>query len=475
LEALERVMRELLVPFVCLVENTTANTTATPIGTAAAPVTSSKLSSHGNSSKISDSSSKRTTLSTRDMTINSTSGSGTDCASAVHPTVSVLADFICSPLWGDRDIVKSIDLKVNPSSLPVDPTVRIGTGREKDRDRDRAVSAIDSRKDEECWVFAMFTDDTSLPLSVHLTNALVAQLPQLPLFCLVSDSILLPVDVLPHIASPNKPCPPTSPCRAADSDFSEAFKDAFIASLSSIRLQNWDFGSAYSSAMNVNVDIALHQDRQQAELLGSVSCNNCVRGNNRVDWVCVREILSHPAVAGVLSVGHTYLPQSAEVFSPPDAGKVMVAGLVGGTLSYRKAACDVFPDPFSQVAISDADCFGIVRNFLFEADLVRCNCHRAITDGTLSVSGIKVQSPQPIPGLPVAQGGAAGSNGTVGVKQPTSVKWVVPWLCLFSAAARSALKRPNISQVTPHCRQITAHTDHSTAHCTLIAFTFMAL
>jgi hypothetical protein len=106
------------------------------------------------------------------------------------------------------------------------------------------------------------------------------------------------------------------------------------------------------------------------------------------------------------------------------------------------------------------DCLGAVRNFLLEADLVRCRCYKAITDGTLSLSGIKVQSPQPVPdhtGLPVAPGGATivNSTGGVNVKHPTCVKWVVPWLSTLSAAARSALKRPNIPQVTPHFTQVT--------------------
>jgi hypothetical protein len=430
-------------PLVCLVESsaavattataaasTTASTTVAASTAACTTVAAaySSLSNHGNSSKNRDISSNHTTLSTRDMTVNCSSGSAADCASAVHPTVSALTGFVCSPPWGRRD----------------------------------GITLTDQRKDEECWVFAMFTDDTNLPLSVYLRDALLTQLPQLPLFCLVSDCIVLPADALPYISPPDKPCPPSSHGISADHEFSDAYRDLFIATLDSIRLQKWDFGRTFSSALDANT--ISHQKSQSEELSGSLSYNSRVNGGNRVDWVSVREILDLPNVARILSVGHTHVHQSRDTFRPLDSCKAMIAGLIGGTVSFRQAACDSFPNPLRQPDGSDVDALSAVRNFLLEADLVRCSCYKAVTDGTLSLSGITVQSPQPLPDhtvLPVAQGGpaasASSSTGGAIVKQPTCMKWVVPWLCALSGAARSALKRPNIPQVTPHFTQITAH------------------
>jgi hypothetical protein len=433
------------VPLVCLVESsaavaTTATATAAASTTASTTVAAStaasttvaastvaaacsSFSNHGDSSNP-DISSDHSTLSTRDMTVNCSSGSAADCASAVHPIVSALNGFVSSPPWGRRD----------------------------------GITLTDQRKDKECWVFAMFTDDTNLPLSVHLRDALLTQLPQLPLFCLVSDCIVLPADALPYISTPDKPCPPSSHGISVDHEFSDAYKDLFIATLDSIRLQNWDFGRTFSSA--VDVSTLSHQKSQSEELSGSLSYDSRVNGSNRVDWVSVREILDLPNVARILSVGHTHIHQSGDAFRPPDSCKAMIAGLIGGTVSFRQAACDSFPNSLRQPDGSDVAALSAVRNFLLEADLVRCSCYKAVTDGTLSLSRITVQSPQPFPDrtvLPVAQGrpaaSASSSTGGAIVKQPTCVKWVVPWLCALSGAARSALKRPNIPQVTPHRSQ----------------------
>lgn len=475
LESLERALRELLVPLVCLVENS-----ATAAATAAITIGHSGLTKHGSSSKnsnLSSISSNHTALSTRDMTIKCSSVSAADCAAVVHPTVSVLADFICSNPLGDGDAIHSFDTEVHPfSSLPVAPAptagagTRPGTGREMDGNRygDRLGSEICLRKGEDCWVFAMFTDDTNLPLSLYLRDTLVTLLPQLPLFCLVSDSIVLPALTLPHIAHPDKPCPLTSPYRSADSDFSVEYRDLFLLTLDSIRLQKWDFGRAFSSAVGagigddigIDIDNAVHQERQQAELLGKRSFNSCIHGGNRVDWVTVRGIFNLPNVGRILNAGYTHHPQSTEVVQPPDVCRITIAGLIGGTISFRQAACDSFPSPLKQDS-SDTVCLGAVRSFLLEADLVRCSCYRAITDGTLALSGIKVQSPQPAPGGFIGRqsaltASACSGAGGVTVKQLTCVKWVVPWLCALSAAARSALKRPNIQQVTPY------RTDHCT-------------
>ena len=167
LESLSRSLGGLKIPLVCLTEG------SAPISKPMRSMNKDKGDGKGKG-KDSDGPHSR-------CPSTSTSSTNKESNAELHPTVSVLVDFFCS---------LTSSSSVRPSRSDV------ADGRPANN---QPLAAEEILEKEKCGVFALFTDDTHLPLSAHITASLVARLPQLPVFCMDSNSMIPPSAAPDHV------------------------------------------------------------------------------------------------------------------------------------------------------------------------------------------------------------------------------------------------------------------------------------
>ena len=421
MESMDRSLSDLNVPFICLVEE--------------------PLSAHSNSSsnsKYGDSNGSNS----NGAGVRSTSGE-----SDIHPTVAALLKFFTA-----LPPNKNPDLNVSASGA-----------------KSRASSG---------GIFALFTDDTYHPLSLFLRTSLVAQLPQMPLFCFDSESIV------PPTARHSRPINTTNPTTASSGirreDEREEFDVLFDIWSAKAKKEDWKFGSRIFTAVPVGSSESRH-NRLVSESYNNLvnhlctlsSCSNSRLSNTHpticVDLAVVRYITSLESVERILCIQPQHVSPTEETTNI----RLITAGFVAGTFSPRRAltesghgiksverAAVLSTKTDSEVshgelvrgvikAESSADNGAAVRSYLIEADESRHSCFRVMKSGALSVTRLAVfnngtiDSTSSSTARGVRRGAWSHEIASVSLRPTTCVKWVVPWLQLLSSKASAILQRPH--------------------------------
>ena len=420
LESLSRSIKGLKVPLVCLTEG------SAPMSK---PMNENKGDGKGKD-KDSDGSHNSSCRST------STSSTKKESNSELHPTVSVLVDFFCS-------LPSSSSSSVHPSRSDV------AGGRPANN---QPLAAEEIIEKEKCGVFALFTDDTHHPLSAHITASLVARLPQLPVFCMDSNSIIpssaapdhFPgqLDTLAAVLDPLEGVDSKGSSASASTSTSTSTSSAtaleelmriFKSHCEVAATQCWDFGS--NSVIAAPDDSVIGQDSplHQALFYEEFSFSGVQCGDEQwMAWATVQDLLKSPQSQSVLAAceSHTH---SENMSSVPVRGRcvngegddVTIAQLMMGTLSPRKAVSSMLSAPWgceerdaaeqgvkdlsscdndakAHIGPSSGDASGdddkskgcdssridAVRHYLVQSDMLRYCCYRALKDGLLPVERV---------------------------------------------------------------------------------------
>lgn len=460
IESMERSLRELCVPFICLLGGPTGKLSCNSKSNSNS---SCQGGSSGTGSRYRDS---------NNLNISSGDERFTDreIEIEIHPTVKALMEFFTS--LSTNIIGSSTEMKMETSSSEGSNNVC-------------------------CGVFALFTDDTYHPLSLFLRNSLVAQLPQMPMFCFDSESIVPPT-------ATRDPRPPSreEPASTNPSAFKQQqrdpvlndFEELFYRWSKNMKDEDWKFGSRspvpstvlISSESSESLDgtqVSRGQSSQCNTASGSrvrFECSNCAA----VNFATLRYLLSLDLIKTILNIS----PQTLDTATKASCSyrtHLTIARLLAGTTSPRRALSDLISrgqDSVSERAarertgtqdryFSTADAASnllseddkpmtssttheavaaAVRRYLIEADLSRYSCFKEMKSGTLSVKRVVAYDHDTIatmssssPQLIASAGGVMSVIAPTSLIPSSSVKWVVPWLQLLSPEASSLLRMPN--------------------------------
>ena len=487
LESLSRSLRGLKIPLVCLTE-----------GSAPVPMHPRNKNRDGDQDEATSS---RTATSTNSTNSNSTRK---ESRAELHPTVSVLVDFFCS-LPSSAHTGRSDTVNGRPTNSKSD------------------VAAEETLERRKCGVFALFTDDAHHPMSVHVTASLVARLPQLPVFCMDSNSVIPPSSAVGHYPGQFDPVaeildPPKG--ERGDTVASEDIMRTFKSHCDAAAVQYWNFGSKIlTTALDDCVGgqgIGQGSAQYQACFFQEFSFSG-IQGNEEwMDWATVKDLLGSPHCTHILAACESHMTkkrkgtqnQGCSAMKRCKEGveeddDVIIAGLMLGTVSPRKAILRVFPslkgreecgaavrgvdDPSDEAQVMPANANGsgdedgskacdessveALKYYLLQSDMLRYCCYSAMKDGLLTVERVPVHAtavaataPRVAPHNAFRKGQddgtrnthRAGSNGknSSGSSSSSSSsssgasKWTVPWLRLLSPRATSALRKANNAQVS---------------------------
>lgn len=416
MESMDRSLRDLNVPFICLLEEPTST-----------PCNSSSNCTYGH------------------VDSNNSSGAGVRFAtgeSDFHPTVAALLKFL--------------------TSLPAttNPDTNLSTSGAK-----------------SAGIFSLFTDDTYHPLSLFLRTSLVAQLPQMPIFCFDSESIVPPT--AQHLKPIKTVNPTTSSRELFREDEREEFERLFNLWSEKAKVEDWRFGSRFLKAVptgstesRYGKHLCESRSNLESHLCSLSSCSDSSLKNTRtikcVDLAVVRYIISLESVKKILS----FPPEQSNTAEETMDTRVIIAGFLTGTVSPRRALLEndhgiknaervamlntkinseISPGDLvggEQKAENSAGVTAAVRSYLIEADQSRYSCFKEMKRGTLSVTRLVVFNNDAIAStsssrLGASKGAWSSESTSVSLKPSSSVKWVIPWLQLLSPEASAILQRPN--------------------------------
>ena len=255
----------------------------------------------------------------------------------LHPTVSVLLDFFCS--------------------LPSLHTGRPDTVNGRPTNSKPAVAAEETSERRKCGVFALFTDDAHHPMSVHVTASLVARLPQLPVFCMDSNSIIPPSAAVGHYPGQFDPLAEILDPLKGDGEGTVASEDimpSFRSHCDAAAVQCWNFGSKILTTALDDCVGGQGSAQHQACFFRDFSFSG-IQGNQEwMDWATVKDLLGSPHCVHILAACESHMTKKKTVTPNQDCSAikrciegaeddVMIAGLMLGTVSPRKAVLRVFP------------------------------------------------------------------------------------------------------------------------------------
>ena len=335
LETLSRSLRGLKIPLVCLTE-----------GSSPMPMHPRNRIRGKNrdqdEGKDKDKEQNQANSSRTGTSTNSTNGNSArkESSAELHPTVSVLVDFFCSlpssVHAGRPDIVN--DRPTNSKS---------------------AVAAEETLEKGKCGVFALFTDDAHHPMSVHVTASLVARLPQLPVFCMDSNSVIPPSAAVGHYPGQFDPLAEILDPLKGDREGTVASEDimrTFKSHCDAAAVQCWNFGSKILTTALDGCVGGQGSAQYQARFFQEFSFSGIQDNEEWIDWATVKGLLGSPRCVHILAACESHMTKKKTSTQNEDCSAmkrciggveeeddVLIAGLMLGTVSPRKAILRVFP------------------------------------------------------------------------------------------------------------------------------------
>lgn len=348
---------------------------------------------------------------------------------AVRPTVTALTTFLTS-IPSDK-FVSHMNMSNNSSS-----------NNDNSSNSNNTVNMKNGKNNEKNnSVFALFTDDTHHPLQLSQRASLVSLLPQLPIFCLDSDSIVPPT-VAYECPSLYQTDVTLSTSHSNSHSAVSEYEILFNEWSERLSAQDWKFGSrvralqSESSALQETVrtdgtvragsDIISTVQRSTAskDAIDNNSSNSnsdisqLINSVNGVNWSIIRHVLSTHVVDDILKTRFSHTDSADSTDSIADRCETVIAGFMGGTLSPRQILTDIMSQDNVNGSVSgnvnhQSDSKNIsndsgkyddsslylsdIRSYLLDADITRYSCYKAIKTGLLCVSCVNVYNNTPVP------------------------------------------------------------------------------